>query len=123
VAAQVNAAIACLHNGGANFGMLWLDIEGSWPANKNSNAQFIAEMSAALTSAGVNHGVYTSSYQWSAITGGYTGLSHLPLWYPHWDGQESFGDFVAFGGWTKPAIKQYKGNSQLCGQGVDLNWY
>lgn len=28
-------------------------------------------------------GVYTSESQWSPITGGWTGASHLPLWYPH----------------------------------------
>jgi hypothetical protein len=121
--AQINAMLSCLRSGGAQFGMIWLDIEGSWPANKAGNQAFIGALSAALDSAGVHHGVYTSSSQWSAITDNWGGMSHLPLWYPHWDGGENFGDFSPFGGWSKPAMKQYRGNSNLCGVGVDLSWY
>ena len=34
------------------------------------------------------------------------------------DGDASFDDFSAFGGWTTPAIKQYEGSKTLCGAGV-----
>ena len=30
--------------------------------------------------------------------------------YAHYDASPSFSDFVSFGGWTKPAIKQYAGD-------------
>ena len=53
---------------------------------------------------------------------GWTGASSLPLWYPHYDSWKSFGDFQAFGGWTSPSIKQYIGNANSCGIGVDYNW-
>jgi len=120
---QINAMLGCLHSSGASFGMIWLDIEGSWPANHAGNQAFIGALSQALSAAGVKHGVYTSASQWSAITGNWGGLASLPLWYPHWDGAENFGDFSAFGGWSRPAMKQYRGNANLCGAGVDLSWY
>jgi GH25 family lysozyme M1 (1,4-beta-N-acetylmuramidase) len=68
-------------------------------------------------------GIYTSNSQWSPITGGSTQLSKYPLWYPHYDNNPSFSDFVPFGGWSKPAIKQYAGTTSFCGASVDLNYY
>lgn len=43
--------------------------------------------------------------------------------YAHYDGNPSFSDFRPFGGWSKPAIKQYAGDKTECGAGVDLNYY
>lgn len=43
--------------------------------------------------------------------------------YAHYDGKPSFSDFRPFGGWSKPAIKQYAGDKTECGAGVDLNYY
>ena len=43
--------------------------------------------------------------------------------YAHYDGNPSFSDFSAFGGWGKPNIKQYVGDAGLCGADVDKNWY
>lgn len=69
-------------------------------------------------------GVYASESQWSAIMGSeYTGGSGHQLWYAHYDNQPSFSDFKAFGGWSKPSIKQYAGDKTMCGVGVDLNYY
>lgn len=50
------------------------------------------------------------------------GASHQ-LWYAHYDNNPSFSDFRAFGGWSKPKIKQYAGDRSVCGVGVDLNFY
>ena len=47
----------------------------------------------------------------------------ISSWYAHYDGNPSFSDFAAFGGWTHPAIKQYQGTTSLCSAGVDLSWY
>ena len=69
-------------------------------------------------------GVYASESQWSEIMGlGYTGGSRHQLWYAHYDGNPSFSDFRSFGGWTKPAIKQYEGDKSLCGVDVDYDYY
>jgi hypothetical protein len=72
---------------------------------------------------GVTLGVYTSASQWNPIMGGSSQFNYLPLWYPHYDNWASFGDFSPFGGWSKPAIKQYMGDQMVCSAGVDKNFY
>jgi GH25 family lysozyme M1 (1,4-beta-N-acetylmuramidase) len=71
----------------------------------------------------VTFGIYTSKSQWDPIMGGSTQFSKYPLWYPHYDSNPSFSDFVSFGGWKTPSIKQYKGTTTTCSASVDLNWY
>ena len=41
----------------------------------------------------------------------------------HYDGNPSYSDFEAFGGWSKPSIKQYLGDKTSCGAGIDYNYY
>ena len=50
-------------------------------------------------------------------------VSSVQLWYAHYDNNPSFSDFIQIGGWKKPNIKQYKGDTTLCSAGVDLNYY
>jgi hypothetical protein len=109
----------------STYGMLWLDIEGTsyWSSSTSKNVAFIQDMVDECSALGVSCGIYTSNSQWSPITGGYTGFSNMPLWYAHYDNSPSFSDFSAFGGWTKPAIKQYAGDVTLCSAGVDKNYY
>ena len=35
------------------------------------------------------------------------------LWYVHNDGNHSFSDWTPFGGWSKPAMKQIKGEGRF----------
>jgi hypothetical protein len=63
---------------------------------------------------------------WQTIMGSFTACPQAAsqqLWYAHYDNSPSFSDFAAFGGWTKPAIKQFQGDTTLCGAGVDKNYY
>jgi hypothetical protein len=63
---------------------------------------------------------------WQSIFGSFTAcpsVASQQLWYAHYDNSASFSDFAAFGGWTKPAIKQFQGDTTLCGAGVDKNFY
>ena len=74
---------------------------------------------------GKNPGIYGSKYMWQSIFGSTTAchtVSSQPLWYAHYDDKASFADFSAFGGWTKPHMKQYLGDTTLCGAGVDKNF-
>lgn len=106
--------------------MLWLDIEGAnyWLGDLNKNREFFNGLLRGVKNTGIKAGVYSSSYQWGQIMGnGFTAGSSLPLWYAHYDNKPNFSDFKPFGGWTKPAIKQYLGDVNLCGVGVDKNWY
>lgn len=68
-------------------------------------------------------GIYSSASQWKPITGDSHSFSSLPLWYAHYDSNPSFSDFSSFGGWSKPAIKQYAGDQSFCSAGVDKNFY
>jgi GH25 family lysozyme M1 (1,4-beta-N-acetylmuramidase) len=76
-----------------------------------------------LNKKGKKFGIYTSASQWNPIMGGSTKFSKYPLWYAHYDNKASFSDFSAFGGWTKPSIKQYVGTTGICSASVDKNWY
>jgi len=125
-AGQVQSAVANLQSYSDQYGMMWFDIEGPgvyWGDSQSDNANFFQALIDEANNLGVKFGVYTSASQWIPIMGGYTGGSAYPLWYAHYDGDPSFDDFSAFGGWNSPAIKQYQGSTNICGCGVDYNWY
>jgi len=70
-------------------------------------------------------GVYASEYMWSSIAGSgcHAGAdAGAPVWYPHYDNNPSFSDWVPFGGWSSPAMKQYNTGTS-CDIGVDYNWH
>jgi len=110
---------------GATVGMLWLDIEGFdyWSSTPSNNVNFISSMLTEGSKKGYSMGIYSSSYYWNPITGSSTAFKSYPLWYAHWDSNPSFSDYSAFGGWSKPAIKQYVGDDYFCSAGVDKNYY
>jgi GH25 family lysozyme M1 (1,4-beta-N-acetylmuramidase) len=124
-AKQMSDTVASLKAGQAKYGMIWLDIEGPqyWHKSQQANRDFFNGLVAQGRAMGVHMGVYTSKSQWIPIMGDWSGGSSLPLWYAHYDGNPSFSDFSAFGGWSKPSIKQFKGTTSLCGGSVDENWY
>lgn len=74
-----------LHAKNNTFGTIWLDVEGPqyWSSDKSHNVAFIDSLIKAGEAKGLPIGVYSSESQWTPITGGWTGASHLPLWYPH----------------------------------------
>ncbi len=140
-----------IHNGGSGsgtYGTVWLDIEGpQYWGSESTNQAFFSALASELKSKGQNVGVYTSASQWEPIMGSFTGGSSFPLWsvsmmmillllfffffffflvsscrYAHYDNNPSFSDFSPFGGWSKPAMKQFNGDASLCGAGIDENW-
>ncbi|KAL0204877.1 hypothetical protein P9112_000184 [Eukaryota sp. TZLM1-RC] len=70
-------------------------------------------------------GIYASKVQWDNIMTGNTDFKDYPLWYPHYDMNPSFDDFVSFGGWNKDMVvmKQFKGTTNACKTQIDLNYY
>lgn len=110
-------------------GFVWLDIEGTqyWTSSTSSNKAFLQSLvDACISTLGSSKcGVYSSYYQWSSLFGStsysYSKASALPLWYAHYDNDASFSDFTAFGGWSKPFIKQYAGDTTTCSFSVDMN--
>jgi GH25 family lysozyme M1 (1,4-beta-N-acetylmuramidase) len=129
--AQVNEMMAGISNN--LFGMVWLDIETnpstgcSWSGHDSaSNCAYVQELISAIKAKGKNPGIYSSLYMWETIFGSRSAcpsVASQPLWYAHYDNNPSFSDFSSFGGWSKPNVKQYQGDTTLCGAGVDLNFY
>ncbi|KAL0484822.1 GH family lysozyme [Acrasis kona] len=122
---QVKRSIDLLRSQGAgNFGMIWIDVESkaAW-GNCDQNVAYLNRLINQIKNMGVKPGIYSSSSQWSAIMCGRGGFSNIPLWYAHYDNNPSFSDFRSFGGWSKPAIKQYKGDTKQCGINIDANFY
>lgn len=113
------------------YGKVWVDVEknpssGCGWKSASENCAFLESLVSSLKSHGLHVGVYASSYQWETIFGSKSACAKFtgePLWYAHYDNKASFSDFTAFGGWSKPHMKQYKGDTTLCGAGVDLNYY
>lgn len=118
---------------GSLYGMIWIDVETnpspgcSWSGHDAaSNCNFVMEIVGRIKSHGKVPAIYGSAYMWQTIfgsRGGCTQAASQQLWYAHYDGSPSFSDFSSFGGWSKPAIKQYVGDTTLCGAGVDKNYY
>jgi len=110
---------------GVTVGMLWIDIEGTqyWSSSATNNVNFLTSMVNEGKARGYSIGIYSSASQWNPIMGGSTKFAGYPLWYAHYDLNPSFSDFSSFGGWTKPAIKQYAGDQSFCSCSVDKNYY
>ena len=111
--------------------MLWLDVEpcsGCW-SSAAANMAYVNSLAVAAKAAGFNLGVYSSLYSWESVMGSQSAntplLQALPLWYAHYDGHANFDDttYYQFGGYTKPAMKEYVGNAAQCGLTIDKNWY
>lgn len=114
------------------YGMVWIDVETNpssgcgWGNDYNGNCAFLTEIINRIKSHGKVPAIYASRYMWQTIMGSFSGcpsVASQQLWYAHYDNNPSFADFQAFGGWTKPAIKQFQGDTTLCGAGVDKNFY
>jgi hypothetical protein len=141
-ATQVADLVSFLDGHGTKYGQIWLDIETNpspgcgWASTVDmvtggyndtaaaSNCDYIGSLVAAIKGKGKVPGTYASEYMWGQVAGsGCTSASDTTLWYAHYDGNPSFSDFVPFGGWSKPNVKQYSGTGSICGVGIDSNYY
>eukprot|EP01114_Cavostelium_apophysatum_P009745 TRINITY_DN22_c0_g2_i2.p1 TRINITY_DN22_c0_g2~~TRINITY_DN22_c0_g2_i2.p1 ORF type:complete len:160 (+),score=22.92 TRINITY_DN22_c0_g2_i2:286-765(+) len=123
-------AISAIGNvlSGVDFGMLWIDVEqcsGCWSDDDGSNCDYVAEAASAASNAGYNVGIYSSEGEWGDTVGeDCNSMSSYPLWYAHYDDDDSYSDGAYnFGGWSNPTMKQYNGNTNVCGNNIDQDWY
>ena len=82
-------------------------------------------MVALIKSYGKIPAIFSSVTNWQKIFGSRyacTGFKDLELWYPHSEESQSFNDFVEFGGWKKPSMKQYHVRASLCESVASLNY-
>lgn len=114
------------------YGMVWIDVETNpspgcgWTSDHTGNCNFLMEIINHIKSKGKTPGIYGSKVMWTNIFGSASGCTQAGsqlLWYAHYDNSPAFSDFSAFGGWTKPHMKQYQGDTTLCGAGVDKNYH
>lgn len=121
---QVSNTIAGLQ--GSKYGLLWLDIEseGSAWGEQGANLAWIREavQTASSLIGRERVGVYTNRRNWATVVGESDEFADLPVWYAHYDNNASFDDWNDFGGWTKPAIKQFADGPTICGMILDHNW-
>ncbi|CAF3955875.1 unnamed protein product [Rotaria sordida] len=120
---QVIETIDYLRDEEAQIDRLWFDIEGQWNNDTDINIQFVDELIKQTSTLDVKFGIYTSRYQWISIMNDATKFSsNSPLWYAHYDNDQSFRDFQSFGGWTQPLIKQFISDVKECGMILDKNF-
>jgi len=122
-AAQVDATIDAM--GSVPFGTLWFDIETGGNLGPDADHAWLqaAIQQAVARIGGDRIGIYASAYEWGQVMGGYADVYSFDLWYPDYDGVPNFDSFSPFAGWSAPSMKQFAGDSSLCGADVDLNWY
>lgn len=109
-----------------NIGMVWFDIEGTeyWGNGQAASQLFAKQWLDAAARNGAKIGIYSSKYQWNSIFGTNFSIgSNYPMWYAHYDGDATCRSFSPFGGWNKPTMKQYIGDTVMCGGGIDISSY
>jgi GH25 family lysozyme M1 (1,4-beta-N-acetylmuramidase) len=115
------------------YSYVWVDIEQnpspgcSWSSyTADQNCKFIGELVDRILLRGKYPGFHSSNTMWNQVFGNAAACSvysDYPLWYANYNGQQSYDDFVSFGGWTSPSRKQYQADVSVCGVTVNQNWY
>jgi GH25 family lysozyme M1 (1,4-beta-N-acetylmuramidase) len=113
-------------------GQVWLDLEqceACWTNTDEVRMKFVQGVASQCHADGLKLGIYSGMGSWAGVFGTSSydagSLKSYPLWYSHYDGVTSFNDWasVKFGGFSKPAMKQYKGSTSFCGTTVDFSAY
>lgn len=114
---QVNFALETLGDSGVSIGCLWLDCE--WDTSGLRPYEVVDRIQQAVDAASTFHsiGIYTRRLWWEAATDNTEQFKDLLLW------DSTSLEFVPYGGWTEPAMTQYKLDTNLCGFAVDLSRY
>ena len=87
-AAQAADALQVMRSAGIDLRMVWVDVEfrsdPAWPSHPTRNRAVLRGVFHGLRAQGVRAGVYTTSYMWWRITGGWR--VDLPNWLPSGNG-------------------------------------
>ncbi|MHB8872834.1 MAG: GH25 family lysozyme [Myxococcaceae bacterium] len=120
MAAQVEKAVETL--AGFPIGRLWLDAEEDQRGGVPSVARLQQAVDACNAKSPYPCGIYTGRGFWQTFLGDSKQFASLPLWYARYNGIRTLSSWPGekFGGWDKPAAKQYA-EEVLCGVGPDKN--
>ena len=128
---QIDAVFSAIDS--SLFDYVWIKVEPnttpgcSWSGYPElENCAFLAATVGQAQSYGKTVGVFSTANIWKQFFGSSCdiGVSGIPLWYAdytttgHVDSTVAYDDFVPFGGWTSPSLKQVGGNvtiTPLCG--------
>lgn len=113
---------------------LWLDCEQGprdddgydyqAPGSPDRCLPIIRDAVRQVQAAGLVAGIYTARWWWVPATGDTSEFAYLPLWVAQYDAAPDLDVFTPFGGWSRPAIKQYASDATLAGcPMLDLNWF
>ena len=117
------------------FKMVWIYIDANpslgcgWSSYSiSSNCEFLKKIVKALEGKGKKVGIYSNRDRWTQVFGNEEYCKEFvnyPLWYSHHDQNPSFNDWslIRFGGWTKPAIKQYDKDIKICECDINSNFF
>jgi len=116
-------ALARAASAGVRSPMWWLDVEfgNAWSSDRNANAQAVQGAIDALRGSGVQVGVYSTSYQWGVIVGGYA--PGVPIWVAGapWGAAASWCSGHGFGGgptWMVQSVVGAFDNDYVCGPAI-----
>jgi hypothetical protein len=88
-AKQASEALATMRRAGVPAPMVWVDVEFRhkfrWSRTQSVNARVVQGAINRIAASGFGVGVYTTSYMWSHIVGGYR--VNVPNWLPAGDGK------------------------------------
>ena len=124
-AGQVSSVYSSLTENGIEFKSIWFNLDGTWGSSETENRKFFEEMMNKAISLGLNSGVYSDRNCWVNKFGEsytYSQTSKVFVWYFNHNNVESFSDFVQFGGWTSPYMKQYTADQLMCTAMVSYNY-
>lgn len=114
-------------NNGVEVDMVWLAIDNpqDWFSHATLNQKFFDALILAVVKSGWRIGIYSSRVRWEAVFGTmFTKGGQYPLWYSGRNASITFGDFIPFGGFRFPRMKQYsKASDVQCDVMVNTNFY
>ncbi|ETN71936.1 hypothetical protein NECAME_19099, partial [Necator americanus] len=121
-AQQFDEMYGGLRNGNINVRSVWVQVNSSvaWYSNNTTNVNFLNSILSRARQYGLSIGIYTNMYDWNKITGGAT-VTNAMLWYSNVYGSgvtnespADYSDFLSFGGWTTPSVKQFAQAETVC---------
>ncbi len=120
---QVDKLVDALE--GLNYSRIWVDVEVyKWFEDIEKNRLFVKNMLDQIIVRGKKAGIYTPIGSYEKVVGSdWEYASEFPLWIGIWDDIDRIDLFKPFSGWYKPAIKQYTLWPDVCGVGLNLDFY